>query len=78
MRENDVKINVRGVRNADDYKYENNMTYFNTDMYPELITVYLPSKLSLSHVSSSSIRSLIRAGGDAKEYIPSKIYSLIK
>lgn len=78
MRENNVKINVRGVRNADDYKYENNMTYFNTDMYPELITVYLPSKLSLSHVSSSAIRSLITAGGDAKDYIPEKIYSLIK
>ena len=78
MRENGVKINVRGVRNADDYKYENNMTYFNTDMYPELITVYLPSKLSLSHVSSSAIRSLITSGGDAKGYIPEKIYSLIK
>ena len=78
MRENGVTINVRGVRNADDYKYENNMTYFNSDMYPELITVYLPSKLSLSHVSSSAIRSLIKAGGDAKDYIPEKIYSLIK
>ena len=73
MKANDITVNVRGLRNADDYKYENNMHFYNGDMYKELITVYIPCPLNLSHVSSSSVRSLIKAGADVSPYVPEVI-----
>ncbi len=78
MRENDIKINVRGIRNAEDFKYENNMVYFNQEMYPDLITVYIPASLSKTHVSSTAIRSLIKAKGDVSQYVPESIREDIK
>ena len=73
MRENKILVNVRGIRNAEDFKYENDMVYFNQEMYPELITVYLPSSPEKTHVSSTAIRSLIRAKADISKYLPQPV-----
>lgn len=76
MRENGYVINMRGVRNVDDYKYETEMFLFNTDMYPELQTVYIPAGKDSDYVSSSALRSLYKAGGDLTAYLPSAIVDL--
>ena len=73
MRERNIAVNVRGIRNAEDFKYETNMFYYNQEMYPELITVYLPASLSKTHISSTSIRMLIAAGADISPYVPKEI-----
>lgn len=78
MRERGIIINVRGVRGADDFKYETNMFYYNSDMMKELITVYLPSPLERLHVSSTSIRSLINLGADISAYVPTESFAAIK
>ena len=70
MRANGYEINVRGVRNVDDYKYETEMFNYNTDMYPELKTVYVPATSDSVYISSSALRSLYRAGGDLGMYLP--------
>mgnify|MGYP001625530988 FL=1 len=73
MKERGITVNVRGIRNAEDFKYETNMFYYNQEMYPELITVYLPASLSKTHISSTSIRMLINAGADISPYVPAEI-----
>lgn len=73
MKEKNISVNVRGIRNAEDFKYETNMFYYNQEMYPELITVYLPASLSKTHISSTSIRMLINAGADISPYVPAEI-----
>lgn len=73
MKEKNISINVRGIRNAEDFKYETNMFYYNQEMYPELITVYLPASLNRTHISSTSIRMLINAGADISPYVPQEI-----
>ncbi len=78
MKSKNIAINVRGIRNAEDFKYETNMFYYNQEMYPELITVYLPSSLSKTHISSTSIRMLINAGADISPYVPKEIYEDVK
>lgn len=70
MKENDIKVTVRGLRNQDDYKYESTMAQYNKDMYDEVVTLYIPTPLELSHVSSSAIRNIISSKGDFKEYLP--------
>lgn len=71
MKKNGYEISARGVRNADDYKYENEMCVYNTDMYPELKTLFIPASKELSFISSTALRSLYKAGGDISIYLPS-------
>lgn len=78
MRENNIKINVRGLRDERDYLYETTMAQYNLDMYPELITMYVPTPLSLSHVSSSAMRNIIKNGGDLSQYVPNEVVKFIK
>ena len=77
MKSRGETVDVRGIRNADDYKYENLMSRYNSDMYPQLITVYSPTPPSVEHVSSSAIRSVIKLNADFSFYVPEKAYPLI-
>ena len=78
MKENDIKFTVRGIRNADDYKYENKMAQYNRDLSPETITLFIPTPASLSYVSSSAIRNIIDLNGDYSEYVPKNALPVIK
>ncbi len=78
MKERDIIFNLRGIRNEDDYKYETTMARFNQDAYPELITLYLPTPSSLTHVSSSAMRNILKLKGKIKDYVPEKAEKFIK
>ncbi len=69
MKENGVKINVRGIRDVDDYKYETTMSRYNQDGYSDIITVYLPTPTSLEYVSSSGVRNLLSLNADYSAYV---------
>lgn len=70
---------VKGVRNTEDFEYEQDMAVFNHDRNPVTETVYLPSYGELSNISSTYARSLIESGmpldgviaPEAVEYIES-------
>jgi len=78
MKENGYEINVRGVRNVDDYKYETEMFLYNTDMYPDLKTIYIPANKDSAYISSTALRSLYSAGGDVSNYLPENITEFVK
>ncbi len=82
MKENGLNIYVRGVRNEEDYKYENTMHKFNIDFYKDLITVYIPTPNELEHVSSTSVKSIINMNAEFEKYVPKNsvniIYQILK
>ena len=78
MKENGIKINVRGIRNEDDYKYETTMERYNRDMFNDMITLYIPTPKELVHVSSSAMRNILSMNGDAGEYLPKSVNEYIK
>ena len=78
MKREKITINVRGVRNEGDYKYETTMAKFNSDMYGEIITVYIPTPCDLEHVSSSAVRNIISLNGEYEKYLPKAVYNKIK
>ena len=77
MKKNGIKVNVRGIRDIDDYKYETTMERFNRDMYGEMTTLYIPTPKELVHVSSSAIRNILELGSDASEYLPKAVCEYI-
>ncbi len=78
MKDKGVKVTVRGLRDEKDYEYENTMARYNQDMYPEVITVYIPTPATLSHVSSTAIRNIISSGGDFSNYVPKQLVAELK
>ena len=77
MKKNGYEINVRGVRNETDYKYENEMAIYNSDMYPNLKTLFIPSDKEFAYINSSALRALYASGGDFSEYLPEKTRALV-
>ncbi len=70
---------VKGVRNTEDFVYEQKMAAFNHERNPLAETVYLPAYDGLVDVSSTAVREMIESGADtsgvlseaAAEYIHS-------
>jgi pantetheine-phosphate adenylyltransferase len=77
MKQNDILVNVRGIRDIDDYKYETTMERYNRDMYPEMITIYIPTPKDLVQVSSTAMRNIIELKGDCSKYIPKAVNDYI-
>ncbi len=77
MKEKGITVNVRGIRNEDDYKYETTMARYNLDMYPELLTMYIPTPVELEYVSSSAVRNIIELNSDCSKYVPKAVMEFI-
>jgi len=73
MKENDITVTVRGLRNQDDYKYETVMAQYNRDLYPQITTIYIPTPNELLHVSSSGVRNIIELSADYQPYLTEKV-----
>ena len=73
--DNGIKTSVRGLRNNMDFDYETNITLVNMEIYPELQTIYYPSKNAA--ISSSMVRELMAFRLDVSKYLPSAVYDAI-
>lgn len=78
MKEKGLTVNVRGLRNEDDYKYETTMERYNKDAYPSLTTIYIPTPKELVHISSSAMRNILGLNGSVEEYVPKKVFDYIE
>ena len=78
MKDKNITVNVRGIRDAEDYKYETNMERYNRDMYPEMTTLYIPTPKEMVHISSTAIRNLLFLNGDIAPYVPSAVVDCVK
>ena len=77
MKKAGAVYNVRGLRNGRDYDYESEMNFFNTELMPELITVYLPCNDRNMRVSSTAVRELLSFRKDVSAYLPSCVKNLL-
>lgn len=69
---------VRGIRDEDDYRYERGMRYINSDLHPELTTVFLMPPRELCEISSSFVKGMIGPAGwepVVKGYVPEPVYN---
>ena len=64
---------VRGLRDSHDFKFEKDMAQTNKELNPEIETIFIITDSSISHVSSTIIRDIIKNGGDASKFLPKKI-----
>ncbi len=53
---------VKGVRNSNDFLYENDLWLINRSFNSRVETVFLPSQSQYSHVSSTMVREMFKYG----------------
>ena len=73
LRKENTKFYVRGIRNGTDYDYENQLNYINCDMYKQMITIFLPTRQNLVHISSSLVKAALRFHKNVDDYVPAEI-----
>lgn len=75
-REQDICYLVRGLRNTSDYLYEENIAKINSEINPNLKTIYFRSDNDV--ISSSMVRELQKYGKDISKYVPEEIYEILQ
>ncbi len=73
----DAKYVLRGIRSTGDYEYERVMRHINSDMAPEITTVFLMPPRDIAEVSSNMIKGLIGPVGwedTVRRYVPEAVF----
>ena len=78
LQEENTKIYVRGIRNGVDLDYENANLYASHKLDKDLLTVYLPCRQELLHVSSSIVRNSLRFSTPIDEYVTEEVRNYIQ
>lgn len=68
-----AKYLVRGLRNPIDFQYEKDIAEANKVLWPELETIFIPTRPEYSCISSSVVRDVYRHGGDCSHFLPEGI-----
>ncbi|TVR77100.1 MAG: pantetheine-phosphate adenylyltransferase [Saprospirales bacterium] len=64
---------LRGLRNASDFDYEKTISQLNQIIGEDLETIFLISRPEFSHISSTIVREIMKAKGDATPFLPDQI-----
>ena len=78
LQEEQTDIYVRGIRNGVDLDYENANLYASHKLDKDMLTVYLPCRQNLLHVSSSIVRNSLLFGTPIDEYVTKEVQEYIQ
>lgn len=65
-----ANILLRGIRNANDFSYEFDLSLMNHNLNGDIETLFIPTEQRYSIVKSSSIKELALFGGDISGMVP--------
>lgn len=72
-----AKVIIRGIRSVTDFEYEINLANINSDLNPEIDTIFMPCETGLSIISSSMVKEIAKYNGDISKYVPSVVQKAI-
>ncbi|RYD23737.1 MAG: pantetheine-phosphate adenylyltransferase [Verrucomicrobiaceae bacterium] len=71
---------LRGIRSPNDYEYERVMRHINSDMAPEITTVFLMPPRDIAELSSNMIKGLTGPVGweeTVRRYVPKAVFEAL-
>ncbi|MFT4688858.1 MAG: pantetheine-phosphate adenylyltransferase [Verrucomicrobiia bacterium] len=77
----DAGFILRGIRTETDYDYERGMRHINSDLRPEVGSVFLIPPREIAEVSSSFVKGLIGPEGwqeIVQQYVPDAVYQAME
>ncbi len=76
----DAEYILRGIRSPNDYEYERVMRHINSDMAPEITTVFLMPPRDIAELSSNMIKGLTGPAGweeTVSRYVPAPVFKAL-
>ena len=73
-RDHSIDAIVKGVRNGTDTDYELPQAYFNSQKYPQALTVFLPAEENKAQISSTLVRNSAKNSEDYRGLVPQEVY----
>lgn len=64
---------LRGIRTSADFEFERLIAQSNSQIAPEVETIFILSRPEYSHISSTIVRDIIRHKGDISKFVPKEI-----
>jgi len=77
-RKREIEVVVRGLRVYSDFEYEFQMALTNRKLAPEIETLFMMPNENYSYVTASTIREIVRYGGDATSFVPEPVKKYIQ
>lgn len=77
-RELQTNIIVRGLRNSEDFLYEQQISAMNKKLNPAIETIYFMTSSENSFVASSMIKEIAKFNGDVSQFLPEKAALALK
>ena len=72
-RKHEAKVILKGLRAVSDFEYEFQMALMNTQLEPNIETLFMMTSSAYSYLSSSSVKQVAKFGGDIKGLVPDEI-----
>lgn len=73
-----VHVIIRGVRNTQDYIFEEQMASMNSQLDPKIETLFMPASAQYRSISSSMIKEIIRFKGQLPSLVSNNVAAAIR
>ena len=77
LKEQQIDIMVRGLRNIIDYEYEQQLANAYLSQLPHLEIIFLNTKLNYSYISSTIVKDIASHNGNIEQYVPPEVKSAV-
>jgi pantetheine-phosphate adenylyltransferase len=78
VRKKGAGVIIRGLRAFSDFEYEFQMALTNRQLAPDIETLFMMPKDTLSYISSTLVREVAALGGDTSKFVPDFVQSELK
>ena len=78
MKQEDIRILIRGIRGIDDFSYEFELSMMNKALHPEIETLFITTDPKYIVLRSSSIKELASFQGDVSQMVPPLVVDALK
>lgn len=69
----DAAIIVRGLRAVTDFEYELQIAQTNHEVYSDIETIFLTTRLEYAYISSTIVKEFASYGGDISHFVPEQV-----
>ncbi len=73
----DSTIIVRGLRAVTDFEYELQIAQTNHEIYEQIETIFLTTRLEYAYLSSTIVKEVASYGGDISRFVPQQIIARV-
>lgn len=77
-RENGATTIIRGLRDGTDFDYEMQMAGMNSQMAPQIQTIFLAASPAVRHIAANLVRQIAKMGGDVSQFVSERVAARLK